>query len=149
MVAARFTRTLGTLLTNGVPLIAALAIVQDAIGNQAATGAIGRAALMAEGGAGLARPLEESGLFPARAPHLLRLGEETTAWPNGAPGCRDPRGARPGWIQRLVALLVPAITVVMGAAIAGIIAALLARHVELERSCRHPDFLLHHIRLTR
>ena len=132
LVAARFTRTLGTLLTNGVPLIAALAIVQDAIGNRAATGAIGRAALMAKGGAGLARPLEESGLFPPRTTHLLRLGEETAQlgpMALRAAAIHEER-TRLG-VQRLVALLVPAITVVMGAAIAGIIAALLLAMLSL------------------
>ena len=131
-VAARFTRTLGTLLTNGVPLIAALTIVQEAIGNRAAVGAIARAAQMAKGGAGLARPLEESGLFPPRTTHLLRLGEETAQL-----GLMSLRAAeiheertRLG-VQRLVALLVPAITVIMGAAIAGIIAALLLAMLSL------------------
>ena len=132
LVAARFTRTLGTLLINGVPLIGALTIVQDAIGNRAATGAIGRAALMAKGGAGLARPLEESGLFPARTTHLLRLGEETAQlgpMSLRAAAIHEER-TRLG-VQRLVALLVPAITVVMGAAIAGIIAALLLAMLSL------------------
>ena len=131
-VAARLTRTLGTLLTNGVPLIAALTIVQEAIGNRAATSAIARAALMAKGGAGLARPLEESGLFPPRTTHLLRLGEETAQL--GAMSLRaaeiHEERTRLG-VQRLVALLVPAITVVMGAAIAGIIAALLLAMLSL------------------
>ena len=131
-VAARFTRTLGTLLTNGVPLIAALTIVQEAIGNRAATGAIARAALMAKGGAGLARPLEESGLFPPRTTHLLRLGEETAQLgPMSLRAAEIHEERTRLGVQRLVALLVPAITVVMGAAIAGIIAALLLAMLSL------------------
>ena len=132
LVAARFTRTLGTLLINGVPLIAALAIVQDAIGNRAAIGAVSRAALMAKGGAGLARPLEESGLFPPRTTHLLRLGEETAQLGPMALRAAEIHEERTRLgVQRLVALLVPAITVVMGAAIAGIIAALLLAMLSL------------------
>jgi len=126
VMAARFTRTLGTLLTNGVPLIAALGIVQDAIGNLAGVAAVDRATLSAKGGAGLSRPLDESGVFPARTIHLLRLGEETAQL--GAMSLRaadiHEEKTRLG-VQRLVALLVPAITVVMGAAIAGIVSALL------------------------
>jgi len=126
VMAARFTRTLGTLLTNGVPLIAALGIVQDAIGNLAGVAAVERATLSAKGGAGLSRPLDESGVFPARTIHLLRLGEETAQL--GAMSLRaadiHEEKTRLG-VQRLVALLVPAITVVMGAAIAGIVSALL------------------------
>jgi general secretion pathway protein F len=126
VMAARFTRTLGTLLTNGVPLIAALGIVQDAIGNLAGVAAVDRATLSAKGGAGLSRPLDESGVFPARTIHLLHLGEETAQL--GAMSLRaadiHEEKTRLG-VQRLVALLVPAITVVMGAAIAGIVSALL------------------------
>ena len=125
-LAARFTRTLGTLLINGVPLISALTIVQEAVGNQAAVHAIERAALRAKGGAGLAVPLEAEKIFPARTIHLLRLGEETAQL--GAMSLRaaeiHEEQTRLG-VQRLVALLVPSITVVMGAAIAGIIASLL------------------------
>jgi len=126
VMAARFTRTLGTLLTNGVPLIAALGIVQDAIGNLAGVAAVDRATLSAKGGAGLSRPLDEAGVFPPRTIHLLRLGEETAQL--GAMSLRaadiHEEKTRLG-VQRLVALLVPAITVVMGAAIAGIVSALL------------------------
>ena len=61
VVAARFTRTLGTLLTNGVPLIAALTIVGEAVGNKAATAAIEAASRSARGGAGLSGPLGDAG----------------------------------------------------------------------------------------
>ena len=126
VLAARFTRTLGTLLINGVPLIGALAIVQDAVGNRAGSLAIGQAALLAKGGAGLARPLEESGIFPARTIHLLRLGEETAQLGPMALRAADIHEERTRLgVQRLVSLLVPTITVVMGAAVAGIVASLL------------------------
>jgi len=65
-LAARLTRTLGSLLQNGVPLIPALGIAKDALGNLAAAAAVEAAALGAKGGAGLARPLAAAGLFPAR-----------------------------------------------------------------------------------
>ena len=125
-MAARFTRTLGTMLTNGVPLIVALAIVRDAVGNRAGVAAVDRAALSAKGGAGLAGPLEVSGLFPPRTVHLLRLGEETAQlgpMSLRAAAIHEER-TRLG-VQRLVSLLVPAITVVMGAVIAAIVSALL------------------------
>jgi len=126
IVAARFTRTLGTLLNNGVPLIAALGIVQDAIGNLAGVAAIERATISAKGGAGLSRPLDESGVFPARTIYLLRLGEETAQLGPMALRAAEihEEKTRLG-VQRLVALLVPAITVAMGAVIAGIVASLL------------------------
>ncbi len=126
VIAARFTRTLGTLLINGVPLIAALGIVQDAVGNRAGVAAIERATLSAKGGAGLSRPLDDSGVFPVRTIHLLRLGEETAQLGPMALRAAEihEEKTRLG-IQRLVALLVPAITIVMGVAIAGIVSSLL------------------------
>ena len=53
MLAARFTRVLGTLLLNGVALIPALAIVRDAMGNRARRGAVERASLTAAAAADL------------------------------------------------------------------------------------------------
>src|SRR5215471_2324795 len=86
-LAARLTRTLGSLLQNGVPLITALGIAQDALGNLAAAAAVEAAALGAKGGAGLARPLAAAGIFPARTIHLLQLGEEAAQ--RVTPGAND------------------------------------------------------------
>ena len=126
VIAARFTRTLGTLLINGVPLIGALGIVRDAVGNRVALQAIDRATIEAKGGAGLSRPLGEARVFPPRTIHLLHLGEETAQLGVMALRAADihEETTRIG-VQRLVALLVPAITIVMGAAIAAIVASLL------------------------
>jgi general secretion pathway protein F len=132
IIAARFTRTFGTLLANDVPLIGALGIARDTIGNFAAANAVDRASVGARGGAGLARVLDEAGVFPRRTIYLLRLGDET-----GQLGAMSLRAAeihedraRVG-IQRLVSLLVPAITIVMGIAIAAIVASLLLAMLSL------------------
>jgi general secretion pathway protein F len=131
-VAARLTRTLGGLLQNGVPLIPALGIAQDALGNLAAAAAVEKAAAAAKGGAGLARPLAEAGLFPARTIHLLQLGEEAAQLAAMALKAADihEEQARLS-MQRLVALAVPAITIAMGLAVAGIISALLTAMLSL------------------
>ncbi len=132
ILAARFSRTLGTLLINGLPLIAALDIVREAIGNLAAVGAVQVATESAKGGAGLSRPLGESGIFPVRTVYLLRLGEETAQLGPMALRAADihEENTRIG-VQRLIALLVPAITIVMGAAVAGIVASLLLAMLSL------------------
>ena len=131
-MAARFTRTLGTLLVNGVQLVAALGIVRDAIGNMSGVAAVEHATIRAKSGAGLSRPLGETGIFPPRTIHLLRLGEETAQL--GAMSLRaaeiHEEKVRLG-LQRVVALLVPAITIVMGAAVAGIVASLLLAMLSL------------------
>ncbi len=132
LLAARFTRTLGTLLTNGVPLVAALGIVRDAVGNAAGAAAVDAATVSAKGGAGLSRSLAESGVMPPRTIYLLRLGEET-----GQLGAMSLRAAAIHEertrlsAQRLVSLLVPTITIVMGAAIGGIVSSLLLAMLSL------------------
>ena len=131
-LAARLTRTLGSLLQNGVPLITALGIAKDAIGNLAAAAAVEAAALGAKGGGGLARPLAAAGVFPARTVHLLQLGEEAaqlSAMALKAADIHDEQARL--MMQRLVALAVPLITIVMGLAVAGIVSALLTAMLSL------------------
>jgi general secretion pathway protein F len=132
IVAARFSRTLGTLLQNGVSLIAALGIVRDVIGNRAAVAAVDRATSEARGGAGLSGSLAQSRIFPTRTVYLLRLGEETAQLGPMALRAADihEETTRLG-VQRLVSLLVPAITIAMGAAVAGIVASLLLAMLSL------------------
>jgi len=132
VLAARFTRTLGMLLQNGVPLITALGIARDALGNLAASTAVDAAALAAKSGAGLARPLAEAGVFPARTIDMLQLGEEAAQLAPMALKAADihEEQARLA-MQRLVALMVPVITIAMGLAVAGIVGALLTAMLSL------------------
>ena len=131
-LAARFGRTLGTLMRNGMPLDAALGVVRDTLGNRAAVAAVESATASAKGGAGLAAALGAAGVFPARTAHLLRLGEETAQLGPMALRAAEihEERTRTG-LQRLVALLTPAITVVMGALVAGIVAAMLLAMLSL------------------
>ena len=132
VLAARFARTLGTLLQNGVPLVSSLGIVADVIGNTAATSAVRAATESAKGGAGLARPLQLSGIFPIRTVYLLRLGEETAQL--GGMSLRaaeiHEEQSRIG-IQRMTALLVPVLILTMGVAVAGIVSSLLLAMLSL------------------
>jgi general secretion pathway protein F len=132
VLAARFSRTFGTLMLNGVPLIAALGIVREAIGNTAAVAAVDAATINAKSGAGLSRPLAEAGIFPPRMIYLLRLGEETAQLGQLALRAADIHEEETRLkIQRLVSLLVPGITIVMGAAVAGIVSSLVLAMLSL------------------
>jgi general secretion pathway protein F len=132
VLAARFTRVLGTLLVNGVSLISALGFVRDAVGNRAAMAAVDRAAASARAGGGLALPLAEARVFPLRATHLLRLGEENAELGPMALRAADIHEERTRIaLQRIVALLVPAITIIMGIAVAGIVTSLLTAMLSL------------------
>jgi len=132
VMAARFTRTLGSLLINGVALIAALGVVREVVGNTAGVAALEQATRSAKSGAGLWRPLGDSGIFPTRTVYLLRLGEETAQLGPMALRAADihEEKAQLG-IQRLVALLVPAIIIVMGGAVAFIVSSLMLAMLSL------------------
>ena len=131
-LAARLTRTLGTLLQNGMPLISALAIAKDALGNLAAAAAVDAASVEAKAGRGLARPLREAGLFPARTVHLLQLGEEAAQLAAMSLKAADIHDEQARLIvQRIVALAIPIITITMGLAVAGIVGALLTALLSL------------------
>ena len=126
VLAARLTRTLGTLLLNGMPLITALEIVRETLGNRAGEQALEAATIEARGGAGLARPLGASRLFPLRTVHLLQLGEETAQLgPMALRAAEIHEDKTRLAVQRLVSLLTPAITIGMGGLIAAIVGSLM------------------------
>jgi general secretion pathway protein F len=132
IVAARFTRVLGTLLVNGVPLIVALGVVRDALGNAVAMAALDQATTSARGGGGLSGPLFEAHIFPPRTIHLLRLGEENAQLGAMALRAADIHEERTRVVtQRMVSLLVPVITIVMGLAVGGIVASLMTAMLQL------------------
>ncbi len=74
---ARFSRTLGTLLSNGVTLVAALNIVRETMSNAWLAEAVGSVARELKEGRGLGRPMMETGRFPMLAVHMILVGEET------------------------------------------------------------------------
>ena len=74
---ARFSRTLGTLLSNGVTLVSALAIVRETMANAWLAEAVGNVARELKEGRGLGRPMMETGRFPMLAVHMILVGEET------------------------------------------------------------------------
>lgn len=75
--ATRLTRTLGTLLKSGVPMLQALGIVKEIVGNQVIARAIGEVEVGVREGAGVAEPLARSGVLPPLAVSMISVGEET------------------------------------------------------------------------
>lgn len=76
-IVARFTRTMGTLLTSGVPILEALSIVQASITNLVVEDAIADVHDSIREGESMARPLAESGLFDDMVVNMIDVGEET------------------------------------------------------------------------
>ena len=74
---ARFTRTLGTLLRSGVPLLQALRNAKDIINNQIIASTIDTVVKGAKEGKGIAGPLSRANVFPPLALSMIKVGEET------------------------------------------------------------------------
>ena len=123
---ARFCRLLSTLLFNGVALLRALSIAREAVRNTAFAGAIDHAARELKRGAMLAETLEASRFIPRLLPHMVRVGEETGQLQDMVANVADvfEREVKSS-TERLLALLVPAVTILMGLVIAGIITTIL------------------------
>ncbi|WKE65672.1 type II secretion system F family protein [Gallaecimonas kandeliae] len=74
---ARFSRSLGTLMKGGVPLLSALGIARETLVNQVLAQAIKTTTLGLKEGKRLAEPLLATGLFPPLAMQMIQVGEET------------------------------------------------------------------------
>lgn len=124
---ARFAATLGALTEGNVPLPHALVLARRTVVNTRIGDAIEQVAEGVRKGGTLAAPLAQSGVLPPIASGFLRTGEETSRL--------GPMLARLAEvlerdlrirIQRLVGILAPAITVLLGATVAAIIAAIMS-----------------------
>ena len=77
VAVARFTRTLGTLVSAGLPILDALRITRNTLGNAALMNAIDQVQDQVTSGKSLADPLERSGLFPPLLVQVVNLGERS------------------------------------------------------------------------
>ncbi|WP_420383911.1 type II secretion system F family protein [Novosphingobium sp.] len=123
---ARFAHTLGALVEGGVALPAALVLSQRVIANSVMAAAIGKVAEGLREGGGLAGPLAATRVLPRLALAFVRTGEETSELALMLRRLaivldRDVRTR----LERLVAILTPTITVVLGAVVATIIASIM------------------------
>jgi general secretion pathway protein F len=123
---ARFARTLSALIKGGVPLLEALGTVQGVVGNRLLARAIGQVQVRVREGKGMARPLSESGLFPALALNMIAVGEETgklDAMLAEVAGYYDQEVKRT--TKRLTSLLEPALILGMGLIIGIVVVSML------------------------
>lgn len=78
---SRFTRTLGTLVTSGVPILQALNITRETAGNLVVSNAINKVHDAVKEGESMVAPLESSGVFPPMVISMVDVGEETGQLP--------------------------------------------------------------------
>ena len=79
---ARFTRTLGTLIASGVPILQALNIVRETSGNAVIADAVARVHDGVKEGERIVQPLQASAVFPPMVVSMVEVGEETGALPD-------------------------------------------------------------------
>jgi type IV pilus assembly protein PilC len=77
IAVARFTRTLGTLLSSGVPILEALSVVSKSAGNVVVESAIVAASEKIMAGSSMAEPLAAAKVFPGMVVQMIAVGEQT------------------------------------------------------------------------
>jgi general secretion pathway protein F len=123
---ARFARTLGTLLQNGVAELTALAIATSTVSNRAVANALSSVSARLRRGDGWSVPLRDTEAFPELAVQLIQVGEESgqlDAMLIQAGDIFDDGAQR--LLERSLTLLVPLITIVLGLIVAAIIGSML------------------------
>ena len=123
---ARFARTLGTLLSNGIPLLAALTIVKDTVGNSVIAAGLAAAREQLKAGQGLSKPLLAQGIFPQLAVHMVGVGEETGKLDEMLTRVADVYDREVSLaVKRLLTLLEPVMILGLGLVVGGIILSIL------------------------
>lgn len=126
METSSFSRTLATLLQNGVPLLTSLAIVKETLNNVAAAERVESAVASVKEGTGLSAPMSEVGWLPTLAIQMIKLGEESGHLPDMLERVANTYDKEVKTaVQRLLALLEPVLIVGLGVVIAGIISSIL------------------------
>lgn len=123
---ARFSRSLGTLLHGGVPLLQAMTIVRDILGNQSIAATIEPIRNGIKKGEGIAQPMKQSGVFPPLAMHLIEVGEESGKLDSMLIQVGDVYDVEVrNSIKNLIAFFEPALILLMGIVIGTIVVSML------------------------
>ena len=123
---ARFARTLGTLTKSGVPILQALKLVKDIIGNQIIVGEMGEIQERVKEGERLSKPLIDAGIFPALAIQMIIVGEETGKLDEMLLRVADNyEKVVKNMVKRFISLLEPAMILLMGLVVGFIVISML------------------------
>ncbi len=122
---ARFTRTLGTLVTSGVPILQALNITRDTAGNNTVAEAIMKVHDAVKEGESMVAPLNASKIFPPMVISMIEVGEETGQLPEMLLKIADVYDDEvDNSVTALTSLLEPIMIVVLAVIVAVIVLAL-------------------------
>jgi len=122
---ARFTRTLGTLVSSGVPILQALTIVKETSGNVVVGNAVGRVHESVKEGDTITAPLDASNVFPPMVISMVDVGEQTGALPEMLMKIADTyEDDVDNAVSAMTSLLEPIMIVFLAVIVGSIVAAL-------------------------
>ena len=126
VAVSRFSRTLGTLLESGVPILNAFQIVKGTLGSEKISGIIYSVREAARKGRGISESLRNSDIFPPIAVHMITVGEETGRLDEMLIKIADRFDIEVRTtVKRLLSLLEPALILIMGVLVGFIVIAML------------------------
>lgn len=125
VAVAKFTRTLGTMLHSGVPILEALQVVAKTANNKIIERAVYKVADSIAEGRPIAEPLEESGVFPNMVTQMITVGESVGALDTMLDKIADFYDEEVDQaVENLTAAIEPLMMVVLGGMIGGIVVAM-------------------------
>ncbi|MBV9180023.1 MAG: type II secretion system F family protein [Acidobacteria bacterium] len=125
IAVARFTRTLGTLITSGVPILEGLTITARTSGNAVLEEALGKVRKAVEEGSTIVDPLRDCGVFPNMVTQMIGVGEATGAMDSMLQKIADfYEDEVDAATKDMLTLLEPIIIGMLGATIGGIVISL-------------------------
>lgn len=125
VAVSKFTRTLGTMLQSGVPILEALQVVGRTAGNKVIEKAVFRVADSIAEGRPIAEPLEESGVFPNMVVQMINVGEQVGALDAMLEKIADFYDEEVDQaVENLTAMIEPFMMVFLGGMIGGLVVAM-------------------------
>ncbi|MFA4945198.1 MAG: type II secretion system F family protein [Lentisphaeria bacterium] len=122
---ARFCRTQGTLMQSGVPVLQALQIVKDTVGNELVSRAVQTVHDSVKEGETISKPMDASGVFPGMVVSMVEVGEETGQLPemlNRVASIYEEEVDRA--VEALTSLIEPFMIIFLAVVVGGIVIAL-------------------------
>lgn len=135
VAVSRFCRTLGTLLNSGVPILTALGIVRNVVGNDVIAAAVDGASKNIAEGQSIAVPLKQSGEFPPIVTHMITIGEKTGELEKMLTKVADAYDSQvEATVSTLTSLLTPILVVIMGGVVFVVALGILLPMLQLSQS---------------
>ncbi|HVK19282.1 MAG TPA: type II secretion system F family protein, partial [Fimbriiglobus sp.] len=135
LALSRFTRILGTMLHNGIPILRALNIAKDSTGNRVLTAAIEKSAENVTAGEKLADPLRKSGYFPPDVVEMIAIAEEANSLETVLVDIADSLEKRTARnLELMVKLLEPIMLLVMAVVVLLVVLGLLMPVFEMGKT---------------